>query len=246
MNLGEIKAECGRLLNDPNNDRWSGETITGRANQIQTEIQALTNAIKTENPLTPTEGQSAVTIDSSAMNVVRVRITNSSGEIKPLVGKTQEELDFLFSNWKQWDNGEPEYWYLDATLGTVNLVPPPNSSYAISSGLSVWEVRKPTDLSDDTDVPFDSNDGMIPFHMTIVHGVVALCWMDDGTPEALAKASFHRSNNMERPGQFENQLKIIKSTFDAPTNFQSRIMTRPQGGRLGRWSKPSKAYPFSW
>lgn len=244
MNLLEIKQECGRLLNDPGNQRWSGDVITSRANQIQTEIQALTNAVKTTELLTPTAGSAVVSVDSSVINIVRVRKTMPDGSILPLPGITEDELDYKYPNWSQWDDGDPIFYFFSSSLSRISLVPAPDSVHAITNALSVREIRKPADLSDDADIPFNSNTGMIPFHMTIVHGIVALCWEDDGTPEALAKAIFHRSNNPDRPGQFENQIKIIKSTFDMPTNISTSIMQRPQGGRLGRWGRPSKASPL--
>ena len=54
----------------------------------------------------------------------------------------------------------------------MNLVPAPDAANAISSGLRVWEIQKPADLVNSTDVPFGSNTAMIPYHGAIVHDVV--------------------------------------------------------------------------
>jgi hypothetical protein len=244
VNLGQIWAECGRLLNDPNNDKWSQSVLTFRANQAQTIVQNYTKAVKTKETLTPTANNPEVSVDSDTLDILRVVLTLSNGHKKVLNGINREELDFRFSNWQDWDAGEPEMYWFDATNGKINLVRAPDSANATTSGLAVWEVLKPADVSVSTDTPFDSNTPMIPYHLSIVHWTVAQCWMDDGTPEALAKARFHRSGSLDRPGEFEKEIMRIRKDFDVPTDVPSHIMWRPQGGRLAKWGKISKSNPL--
>lgn len=245
MILSEIWAEVGRLLNDPNNQRWSQDVITFRSNQAATIIQGYTNAVKTKETLTPVASVATVTLDSDTMDIVRVVITRPGGEKVQLDGITREDLDFDSPNWQQLSPGAPYTYFYDATLNQINLIPEPDASNAITSGLEVWEVLKPAALSAAGDIPFDSTTTMIPYHMAIVHWVVAQCWLDDGTPEAIAKARVHRSGVLtgRGAGEFEQQLMRIIAKFDSPEDIPSRIKFRPQGGRLGAWL-PSKAYPF--
>lgn len=244
MQLSEIWSECGRLLNDPNNDRWTQSVLTFRANQAQTIVQGYTNAVKTVETLTPVANDPEVSVDSDTLDVLRVRLTLPSGTKKLIEGINREELDFRYPDWENWDPGEPTLYWFDATNAKINLVRKPDSDHAISNALSVWEVQKPADMDTSDDVPFASNTPMVPYSYSVVHWVVAQCWMDDGTPEALAKSKFHKSGILERPGEFEKQIMRIREDFDVPVDIPTNILWRPQGGRLGSWGSPTKSYPF--
>jgi hypothetical protein len=246
MNLEGIWAESGRLLNDPNNDRWSQAILTTRANEAQTIVQALTKAVKVKETLTPVADTQEVTINTGSIDILRVVLTLANGNKKPIEGLNREELDYRYPNWENMGSGEPDVYFFDATNAQINLVPAPDSIHAIASSLEVWEVRKPADMDDAADVPFDSNVPMTPYHLSIVHWVVAQCWMDDATPESLAKSKFHKSGMLERPGEFEKQIMLIRADFDNPTDIPTRILWRPQGGRLGRTNRLSKSNPMGW
>lgn len=246
MIQSELFAEEGRLLNDPNNDRWATSVLQARNNQAQTIIQGYTNAVKTKETLTPTAESAEVTIDTDTLDIMRVTLTLPSGEKKIIEGISREELDYRYPNWENWTSGEPSLYWFDGSNAKINLVPKPTASYAIASSLAVWEVQKPAAMTAGTDTPFDSNVPMTPYHLSIVHWTVAQCWMDDATPEALAKSKFHRSGALERPGEFEKQILRIREDFDTPTDIPARILWRPQGGRLSRGGLRSKSYPFSF
>ena len=246
MNSGQIDAEIGRLLNDPNNTRWTAAVLLVRKNEAQGIVQGYTQAVKTKETLTPTASTQEVTLDADTMDITRVAITLPNGDIFPLEGTTRKELDYLYPNWQNLDAGRPGKWFYDATNQQLNLVRKPDSDHAITNGLFVWEVRKPADLSSDSDVPFDSNNQMIPYHLSIVHWVVAQCWLDDGTPEALAKSQYHRSGMLSRPGEFEKQILRIREDFDDPVDVMMKVKWRPQGGRVGRWGYATKSDPLGW
>jgi hypothetical protein len=243
MNLSEIWAESGRLLNDPTNTRWTTDVLTIRANMAQTEIQGLTSAVKTTENLTTA---ATISLNSSTMNVLRAFITWADSSVHPIDQMTIEELMFRYPNYLQWSASTPRLYVYDATAQTVSLYPSPSSDLLISNGFSVVEIRKPSDLSASTDIPFESNNQMVPYHMAIVHWVVAQCWMDDGTPEALAKARFHKSGNMLHPGEYEKQIGRIISEFDATEDIQQQVLWKPEGGRAGGWGFPSKSNPLPW
>lgn len=247
MLLSELQAEIGRLLNDPNNTRWTTDVLTKRINEAQTIVQGYTNAVKTLETLTPTANTAAVSLNAKTMDIYRVDIQRTNGDIFQLDGISRETLDFDYPNWMNLDPGEPKAWWYDATNQQLNLVPAPNSANAISNGLRVWEIRKPADLSNASDIPFDSNNQMVPYNMSIVHWVVAQCWMDDGTPEALAKARFHKSGVMtdNGAGQFEQQIMRILSRFDRPESVPETIKWQPTGGRVGATNYPTKGNPFA-
>ena len=234
MDVSDFYSEIGRKLNDVNNERWSQAIILERLNRSMTRVLALTNAVKTLETLTPVAGTETVSLDADVMDIVRVHIKNSSGEWKPLQGILKDQLDFEDPDWQNREDGEPIRWTWDGTNQDLILVPAPDSEWAQTDGLRVWEIQKPADMSASSDVPFSSNAAMIPYHPALIHDVVADCWQDDGTPEALAKAKFHRSGDFSRPGQFELEIKLIRSKFDAPQSIPARILWRPEGGRASK------------
>lgn len=245
--LSLIWSECGRILGDPNHDRWSTDILTTRANQAQREIQAYTNAVKTEANFTTTSGTAYVQLSTTTLDVLRVTKIFTDGSIRPLDGTTREELDFLYPDWNQWQSGEPLYWYFDTINGATNarlyMVPAPDANVPT---LTVTYSRLPTDMSLSTDTAFDGNLLMSVHYWVIIHWVVGQCFMDDGTPEALTKSKFHRSGNMLNPGEYEKGLGRIMSQFDNASGAQSHILFRPKGGRTTNWYVPNKSNPLSW
>jgi len=245
MNLSSLQSEIGRLLNDPSNSRWIASVLTERINDAQKVIQGFTKALKTIETLTPTANQSAVTLDSDTMDIYRVVVTRSNGDQWPLTGMSREDLDYTYPDWLNWSAGEPKTWWYNAAAQTINLVPKPDASNAITNGLQVWEIRSPADLVNSTDIPFDSNNQLVPYHDAIVNYVVAKCWQDDGTPEALSKSKFHMSGSMQKPGEFELEIQRILGEFDNP-QVPTHIKYRKQGGRTGSFFIPTKSDPLGW
>lgn len=247
MNLTQIQSECGRLLSDPTNDRWPLATLLLRINQAQTEIQSYTNAIKKSVFYTATASISYVTLSSSLLTVLSVTKTFSDGSIRPLPLITIQELNYLYPDFRQWTSGEPLYAYLDGTYQRLYLVPTPDTTFAATANaIGTYESQIPAALVNSTDIPFDSYTPMVPYHMSIVHWVVALCFQDDGTPESLAKSRFHKSGEMMRPGEYEKELGRILAEFDIAEQVPARVMFKPAGGRVGSWWIPSKSNPLTF
>lgn len=246
MLRSEIEEEIGRLLSDPNHDRWSTATLRDRIEFAQTEVQALTGAVKTTETLTPTADTNEVTAANDVLDITRVTYVQPDGTELPLNGRSIEDLDFYVPNWRNLGSSLPTDYSWDASNRQIILVPAPSSEHISSDNLKVWEVQVPTALASDSDEPFDSNVLMRAYTMSVIHWVVAQCWMDDATPEALAKSRFHKSNTTERPGEFEKVIKKINAKFTNPSVIPARIKYMPQGGMRGGGSKwPSKSYPFA-
>lgn len=239
-----MDAEIGRLLGDPNHDRWSLDTLHTREEEAQSVIQALTGAVRTIETLTPTLDTKEVTVNANTIDIVRATITDTDGNVWPLEGRSIADLDYYVPNWQNNDSGQPVNISYDASNHQVILTPKPNSSFVVTDGLKIWEVRIPTAMTDDTSEPFEANAAMQAYANSINHWVTAQCWMDDGTPEALSKARFHKSGSLENPGEFEKYIRLINSKFNAPSIIPERIKWSPQGGRLGG-TRPSKSFPFA-
>jgi hypothetical protein len=233
------------LLGDKDHIRWPTDVIDDRLELAQTEVQALTNAVKTVETLTPTANTAEVTVDDDTLDILRVTLTQSDGTITTIAGRTREDLDFYVPTWPNMNPDLPKNYYFDASNAQLVLVPAPSSAYALSNSLKVWEVRIPAAMTSDTSVPFDASALMRAYQMSLVHWVVAVCFMDNGDPESLAKSKFHKTNDMNRPGEYEKVIKLINAKFDSPVDVPARILgPYPQGGRLGGVSRPNKANPI--
>lgn len=241
MNLSDLQNECARLLSDVGNNRWSTAVLTSRLNIAQEIVQGYTNAIKTSESISIVSGTATYGLNANTMDIIRVYKVYTDGRMRPLVGISRERLDFMYPDWNQWQRGEPNYWLYDATNQQLILAPTPDASVA---SLTIYESRKPADMVNSSDLPFDSNNQMTPYHITLCHWVVAQCFEDDGTSDALGKSKFHRSGSMQQPGEFEKNLGRIMAEFDVPEAVPDRISWQPQGGRLGYNLWPQKSNPF--
>lgn len=244
MDRSALDEQCGRFLGDPSHSRWTTDVLHTRYELSQQKIQALTGAVKTTETLTPTANTAEVQVNADTLDIVRVTLTESDGTINVIEGRTREDLDFYEPTWPNLDSGKPVTFYFDASNQNLILVPPPSSTYAITNALKVWEVRIPTALTTDSSVPFNANNLMRAYHMAIVHDTVATCFIDNGDPESLGKSKFHRTNDMDNPGEFEKYLRMINAKFDNPSDIPARVMWYPQGGRRWNLKAFSKADPL--
>lgn len=244
MNLEEAVSEVGLLLNDANHDRWSIDKIMFQLNEGQKAVQSDARFLKDSETLTPTADVAAVSLNARVMDIIRVSIQRSNGKIVPLDGTSKEALDFDEPNWQNLDSGTPRKWWFEARTNTLNLVPPPDSANAITNGLIVDEIQFMATITYPSDSLFEGIGSTSPYHKSVVHYATAALWMQDATPEALAKAKFHMSGDMDSPGQYELYMKKIMRRYDNPTDVPARIKWRPQGGRLGRTGTYSKDNPM--
>lgn len=250
MNQTEIVSEVQRLLNDAGASRWTETTIIPRVNAAQIEVQKYAKAQKTTQTYTPTASNPNVAINANVIDIVRATYTLSDGTIKTektgFKPTSRQLLDFNRPRWQNEDPGEPTEWFLDASNQNIVLVPAPDSASIIADCVTLIEVRQPTALTvGGSAVPFDSSNLMVPFHRALIYWAVAECLLDDKTPDALKMSIFYRSNDRQRPGQFEKEIKMILGLFDVPEVMPAQIQFQPQGGRIsGYTTLNQKANPL--
>lgn len=243
MNRGSIYDEIGWMLGDPNHTRWPTSTLYTRVQSAQEAITLLTKCIQTKDTLTPGSGIRQ-SVDPDTMDILRVTLTDSNGDIRQIPGMSLQDLDFYRPNWRNEAAGRPEVWAWDASAYSIYLIPRADSDNRVTDGLNIYGVHRPATMSTDADFPFDASTHMIPYHMVIPHYVVAHCLMDNGDPASLAQSRFHMSHDMNRPGEVERYIKMINATFDSPTDIPAQIKWAPQGGLLGGGKWPTKSNPL--
>jgi hypothetical protein len=203
----------------------------------------MTGAAKTVETLTPMAETSEVDIDDNVMDITRATLTDADGDVHVLESKSRSDLDFYYPNWENQESGLPTHIFYDPTNNQVILFPKPSAAYALTDSLKLWEVQMPDALTSDSSEPFDANKAMQAYAYSLVHWIVAQCFMDDGTQEALMKSKFHKSGSLESPGEFEKYIRMINAKVNAPSITPARIKWYPSGGRVGG-RRPSKSYPW--
>ncbi len=249
MNRSDLEEEIGKLLGDKDHTRWSTTTIDTRLDAAELDVQKWTNAVKTATSYTPVASTAEVTVSANIIDILRATYTLSDGTVKgekngfkPI---SRWELDFSRPNWQNEVAGEPECWTFDASTRQVILIPKPDTS--VSNALTLLEVRQPTTpLSQGTSSsqPFDSNALMVPFHRALAYWVVSECLKDNQDSESLQKSRYFRSNDLQRPGEYEKEIKQILMKFDVPEAIPARVLYQPQGGRISGTGLARKENPL--
>lgn len=217
------------------------------------DVQKWTNAVKTTTSYTPTVNASGVIVGDTVIDILRATFTLPDGTVRvegagfnPI---NRYQLDFERPNWPNESPGEPVLWTFDASTKQIILIPPPDAAHAAVVGaLKALEVRQPTALSagSSASVPFDSNALMVPYHRALVYWTVSECLKDNNDADSLSKAKYFRSNDLDKPGEYEKEIKQILMKFDVPEAIPAKVQWKPTGGRLGSPGQLSKSNPLGF
>jgi hypothetical protein len=253
MQRSDIEAEVSRLLGDPGQTRWTQAVIDTRLDAAEVDVLKWTNATKKANTYTPTASSNYVTVGTKILDILDATYTLSDGTIKGSKRGFDPvsiwDLNFNRPNWRNESAGEPVLWAFDATNDRIILVPAPDASNIVASGLTVLEVDTPsTPLSQGTaaSVPFDSNALMVPYNRALVYWVVSECLKDNNDSDSLTKARYFRSNEMTAPGEYEKEIKQILMKFDVPEAVPASVKFQPQGGRVSGYGLNRKSNPLGF
>jgi hypothetical protein len=168
MNRGDIRSEIREILKDTSTDttqqRWSDAILNNRINRAQGKIAALTKCIgKRGTDIDIVNGTSEYDLDATYLSTVQVQIKDLAGNFSPLEKKTEEELNLYHPYWRQ-DVGAPGIYYI--ARNKIGLYPCPD--YSRNGGLRMDYYCRPTDMTQDSDIPFDSKAILTDFHDLIV------------------------------------------------------------------------------
>jgi hypothetical protein len=253
MQRSDLEAEISRLLGDPNNSRWTVAVIDTRLDAAEVDVLKWTNATKKATSYTPVAGSNYVTVGTRILDILDATFLQPDGTIKGAKNRFDPisvwDLNFNRPNWRNESPGEPILWAFDATNNRVILVPAPDATNAIASALTLLEVDTPTTpLSQGTasSVPFDSNSLMVPYGRALVYWVVSECLKDNNDSDSLQKARYFRSNDMQRPGEYEKEVKQILMKFDVPEAVPASVKFQPTGGRISGNGMNQKSNPLGW
>jgi hypothetical protein len=183
LTLSEARSAIRRNVRDTASStslrRYSDAVLLAYVNEAQRVIINATWASSDSSTQAAVSGTGTYAYPSEAIHVWRVTYA----------GANLPELDF---RWKDVDTqnnawetttGTPEAFVRDRSEpGTIRLSPVPSAS---GSEVKLFYFQRVPDLASDTDVPFDSDDRLYPYHDLIVYHVSARIFMSENrTAEA--------------------------------------------------------------
>ena len=201
--------------------RWSDDILNKRINIVQEEIASLTKCIVNRSTnVALIANQREYILPDDALNIIRVAfwITGSTASHKSLEWRSIGGLDNEMPFWETLAGGIPLKYYQRGKY--IGLVPPPSSSYAATGNLKIDYVARPQPLSNDSDIPFNSDPYLYPYHKLIVLGVAIMCFTDDGNANMTAiieNKYYTLLNRMIEDVNYQPDKKQNMILFSIPT-----------------------------
>lgn len=190
----QIRAQIGDISTDTVKQRWSDSLLNDRINIVQRNIAVYTRCIYGRSFITPTTGQAEYNLPSDCMTIDRVSylIITTTSAYKKLAWRSMGGLDRDSPYWENLSSGMPKYYYERGNM--IGLSPAPGVSYSNQNALKIDYFVLPTNLIFDTDVPFNGDYSLYPFHDLIILGVVIMCKTDDNryNEVQILKAEYYR------------------------------------------------------
>lgn len=182
MNKGDIRTSVRKAVSDtasnPSLYRWSDTELDKMINYVQDDFVYRTQGSEGRYYITTTSNIAEYAMPSNLIKVKRVsyHIANTTNTFKRIIQLTRKGLD-KDDYWENRSAGDPMNYYLRASTSSywIGLVPKPGSAYAGTNYLAVDYMINVSSMTEDTDYPFNSDQRMNTYHVSIVWGVSALC-----------------------------------------------------------------------
>ena len=216
-------------LQQPKQDtgRWKFSDLLRRANIYMRKIAEESECLKIINTSnTSISGTFTYSTPGGCSRISRVAYGNQR-----LYGINQAELDGVSNSTSTWQNDtSPCSRYIDFSKYTppsIRIWPTPQNSGTV---ITMECVMQPTEMVNDTDVPFNGNPNFYSFHDLIAKGVVYLCLLEQERP-------FY----MEWKAQYEKGMQDLKDFVrKMPDTMMSTLIVG--SGSQGRNISPLPGY----
>lgn len=167
MNLLDINSYVRIFANDANKMKYQDTFFTTLANEAQKDIVMTTNCLKCATPYSfdTVIDQATYTLPD---NILKIDYDGGTAyydgtRTNRLDLVTRQYLDNYEGNWRDALKGTPLFYYMNNQL--LGLYPKPDT--AVVNGIIIYYIVKPTDLVNDTDIPFNSNRMLDTYHIAI-------------------------------------------------------------------------------
>ena len=202
MNLLDINSYVRIFANDATKMKYQDTFFTTLANEAQKDIVMTTNCLKCASPYTfdTVVDQATYTLPDNILKI------DYDGGVAYYDGDKTDRLDLVTrqwldnyeSSWRDASHDRPLYYYMNNQV--LGLYPKPDT--AVTNGIIVYYIVKPTDLANDTDIPFNGNRMLDTYHIAIPYFML---WKI-AEIERLEVAPYYQQ-------QYLNEIKKLKQEY---------------------------------
>ena len=182
--LAELRAAERYKLNDStvtsHSPYWTDAELNIRNNDIQRQIAQYTRCMYVSSIATPVAETKEYSIPPNCISIDRVSFlqTTSTTSYRKVEAITMGGLDVKIPTWENNTSGKPLYYYERGDK--IGFDRPVSATYASTDAIKIDYYKYPTNMTTDSDEPFEGIDYLELYHDVIVLGVVAMCKEDEG------------------------------------------------------------------
>jgi len=185
--LSQLRDDIRSQLKDNNptetNRRWSDTLLNFRINQIQTNISEETRCLIARISTHTIANQREYNFPSDMIAPIRLAY-HIHGSTPPAYKKLEfyiiGGLDNENANWENLSAGLPTKYYEFGDK--YGLHPKPSAVYTSTYAVQIDYYQRAADMIADSDIPFNGDVLLYPFHKLLILGVVIWCRGDQGMP----------------------------------------------------------------
>ena len=183
ITLSDIKNQVRIIIkdNDSTRRRYTDTMLLDFINEGQRDVINNTWLIANSTTITLTSGVTYYSLPSNAIEIIRV-----TKDYKLLNETTFDKADSVNdgSSWET-NGGMPIEYFQDKTQpDVIGIKPFPNSSTSTGT-VRIQYLAKATDLSSDSDIPFNSSNRYTSYHDILTYYVVTRIFMLEGDQSKL-------------------------------------------------------------
>lgn len=198
LTLAQVETEVRRHIRDTASDttlqRYSDTSLDLIINETQRDVNSQTWAVETATSTSLVASTTFYTLPTDFIASRRAYFIDSAG-MRTYLTEDSEESVMKSPDTERSSTGKPTRYYVreqkdgDDPL-EFGVIPVPTSS---STGTVVMHyIAQPSDLSSDSDVPFNGYSHLIPYHQVLVWGaVLRIKLIEAKTNEATAYAQLY-------------------------------------------------------
>lgn len=221
MNLSDLQTFAAELCTDREFQRYSAASHTQVLNHAQEEWNLEAAILKDTVTLTTVDGTRSYALSGLTGTPIRFdRVTHKGIELSR---RDKAWFDLYASDDWSDDIGTPKQYYIDVSdpdNQNIFLYPIPQSADA-GANLIVEYVKSPTALSGSTDIPFNSNTLMYPYHHGLAYRGAAFLLLRDPSQENMIKGS----------GYLKTSNAILTKVIEVFKSAEKEEPYRLRGGR---------------
>lgn len=211
LNLGQIKTNIRVLIKDSatTRQRYSDTQLLAMINEAQRDVINSTLYISTQTSFVTVSGTTYYAMPTNYIQVERLTYSGRNLNEGSLISQ-----DGQFNN-AAWETtgGLPQvYFQRNSKFGQLGFYPFPNSASSTGTVLVDYFCYA-TDLSADSDIPYNGDTYSVPYHDLLVFYPTYRVYLIEGNTD---RATFYRQ-------EYESRLLIMQQNSTAKPNFLPRL-----------------------